>query len=32
VTGKSHIQFYENVCFDPFLPGHPNWIASQGML
>lgn len=31
VAEKPHIQFYGNTCFDPFLPGHPNCLSSQGM-
>lgn len=31
VAEKPHIQLYGNICFDPFLPDHPNWIPSQGM-
>lgn len=22
----------ENTCFDPFLPGHPNWIATKAYI
>ena len=28
---KNLIFYFMDICFDPFLPGHPNWVPSQGI-